>query len=105
MIWQMWSRAYLPQWYTRTTEKVEQYRTLSEGDLVRLIDDSVKSCAYKMARVVGDIPSKGRSYSFSDCQDINWDIPKALGETGATILLQVFSREKQCRRCSCQHTK
>ena len=27
------------------------------------------------------------------CQDINEDIPEAPGETGATILLQVFSRE------------
>ena len=57
MIRQRWSREYLPLGKTRTKYNVGQHRALSLGDLVWLIDDSVRPCYYKLARVLETYPA------------------------------------------------
>ena len=52
MIWKRWSNEYLPQWNQRQKWSNQEKRTISEGDLVWLVDESAKRCDYKMARVV-----------------------------------------------------
>ena len=52
MIWKRWSNEYLPQWNQRKKWSNQEKRTISEGDLVWLVDESAKRCDYKMARVV-----------------------------------------------------
>ena len=52
MIWKRWTREYLPQWYQRSKWSKEHVRNLKEGELVWLVDDSVKRCKYKLGRFI-----------------------------------------------------
>ena len=52
MIWKRWTREYLPQWNQRSKWSKEHVRNLKEGELVWLVDDSVKRCEYKLGRVI-----------------------------------------------------
>lgn len=56
MIWKRWITEYLPKWNVRTKWASHDGRVLKEGDLVWLIDESVKRCDSKMARVVEVFP-------------------------------------------------
>ena len=51
MIWKGWTGEYLPQWNQRSKWSKEQVRNLKEGELVWIVDDSVKRCEYKMGRI------------------------------------------------------
>ena len=51
MIWKRWTREYLPQWNQRSKWSKEHVRNLKEGELVWLVDDSVKRCEYKLRRI------------------------------------------------------
>ena len=44
MIWKRWNREYLPQWNQRSKWSKEHVRNLKTGELVWLVDDSVKRC-------------------------------------------------------------
>ena len=48
MIWKRWTGEYLPQWNQRSKWSKEHVRNLKEGELVWLVDDSVKRCEYKL---------------------------------------------------------
>ena len=50
MIWKRLTREYLPQW--RSLWSKEHVRNLKEGELVWLVDDSVKRCEYKLGRII-----------------------------------------------------
>ena len=52
MIWKRWTRECLPQWNQRSKWSKEHVRKLKEGELVWIVDDSVKRCEYKMGRVI-----------------------------------------------------
>ena len=54
MIWKRWTRNYLPlpQWNQRSKWSKEHVRNLKEGELVWLVDDSVKRCDYKLGRIL-----------------------------------------------------
>ena len=52
MIWKRWTREYLPQWNQRSKWSKEHVQNLKEGELVWLIDDSVKRCEYKLGQVI-----------------------------------------------------
>ena len=52
MIWKRWTREYLPQWNQRSKWSKEHVRNLKEGELVWMVDESVKRCEYKMGRVI-----------------------------------------------------
>ena len=52
MIWKSWTREYLPQWNQRLKWSKEHVRNLKEGELVWLVDDSVKRCEYKIGRFI-----------------------------------------------------
>ena len=52
MIWKRWTREYLPQWNQRSKWSKETVRNLNQGELVWLIDDSVRRCDYKLGRIV-----------------------------------------------------
>ena len=52
MIWKRWTREYLPQWNKRSKWSKEHVRNLKEGELVWLVDDSVKRCEYKLGRII-----------------------------------------------------
>ena len=52
MIWKRWTREYLPQWNQRSKWSEEHVRNLKEGELVRLVDDSVKRCEYKFGPII-----------------------------------------------------
>ena len=52
MIWKRWTREYLPQWNQRSKWSKEHVRNLKEGDLVWLVDDSVKRGEYNLGRIV-----------------------------------------------------
>ena len=52
MIWKRWTREYLPQWNQRSKLSKEHVRNLKEGELVWLVDDSVKRCEYKLGRII-----------------------------------------------------
>ena len=52
MIWKRWTREYLPQWNQRSKWSKENVRNLKEGELVWLVDDSVKRCEYKFGRII-----------------------------------------------------
>ena len=52
MIWKRWTREYLPQWNQRSKWSKEHVRNLKEGELVWLVDDSVKRYEYKLGRII-----------------------------------------------------
>ena len=52
MIWKRWTREYLPQWNQRSKWSKEHERNLKEGELVWLVDVSVKRCEYKLGRII-----------------------------------------------------
>ena len=52
MIWKRWTREDLPQWDQRSKWSKEHVRNLKEGELVWLVDDSVKRCEYKLGRII-----------------------------------------------------
>ena len=52
MIWKRWTREYLPQWNQRSKWSKKHVRNLKEGELVWMVDESVKRCEYKMGRVI-----------------------------------------------------
>ena len=56
MIWKRWTREYLPQWNQRSKWSKEHVRNLKEGELVWLVDDSVKRCEYKLGRIIAIFP-------------------------------------------------
>ena len=51
-MWERWTREYLPQWNQRSKWSKEHVRNLKEGELVWLVDDSVKRCDYKLGRII-----------------------------------------------------
>ena len=51
MIWKRWMKEYLPQWNSRSKWKSEEVRNIQVGELVWLVDESLKRCDYKMGRV------------------------------------------------------
>ena len=56
MIWKRWARDYLPQWNVRPKWGSNDVRALQVGDLVWVIDESVKRCKNQMARVLDVFP-------------------------------------------------
>ena len=52
MIWNRWTGEYLPQWNQRSKWSKEILRNLKKGDLLWLVDDSVKRCEYKLGRLL-----------------------------------------------------
>ena len=52
MIWKRWTREYLPQWNQRSKWSKEHVRNLKEGELVWLVEDSMKRCEYKLGRII-----------------------------------------------------
>ena len=52
MIWKRWTREYLPQWNQRSKWSKEHVRNLKEGEIVWLVDDSVKRCDYKLGGII-----------------------------------------------------
>ena len=52
MIWKRRTREYLPQWNQRSKWSKEHVRNLKEGELVWLVDDSVKRCENKLGRII-----------------------------------------------------
>ena len=42
MIWKRWMKEYLPQWNSRSKWKSEEVRNLQNGELVWLVDESLK---------------------------------------------------------------
>ena len=52
MIWKRWTREYLQQWNQRSKLSKEHVRNLKEGELVWLVDDTVKHCEYKLGRII-----------------------------------------------------
>ena len=51
MIWSRWAKEYLPKWNVRSKWATDDERVLKVGNLVRLIDESVRRNENKMARV------------------------------------------------------
>ena len=60
MIWKKWTRESLPQCNERSKWSKEHVRNLKTGELVWLVDDSVKQCEYKLGRIF-------EIYSGKDC--------------------------------------
>ena len=56
MIWNRWSKQYLPKWNLRSKWATDDERVLEVGDLVWLIDESVGRHENKMARVMEVYP-------------------------------------------------
>ena len=56
MIWKRWTREYLPQWNQRSKWSKEHVRNLKEGELVWLVNDSVKRCENKIGRIIEIFP-------------------------------------------------
>ena len=52
MIWKKWTCEYHPQWNQRSKWSKEHVRNLTEGELVWLVDDSVKRCEYKRGPII-----------------------------------------------------
>ena len=52
MIWKRWTHEYLPQWNHKSRWSKEHVRNLKEGELVWLVDDSLKRCEYKLGRII-----------------------------------------------------
>ena len=56
MIWNRWAKEYLPKWNVRTKWAKDDERILKVGDLVWLIEESVRRHENKMARVIEVFP-------------------------------------------------
>ena len=56
MIWSRWAKEYLPKWNVRSKWATDDERVLKIGDLVWLIDESVRRNENKMARVTDVFP-------------------------------------------------
>ena len=52
MIWKRWTREYLRQWKQRLKWSKEHVRNLEKGELVWLVDDSVKRCEYILRLII-----------------------------------------------------
>ena len=51
-IWKRWTPEYLPKCNQRSKWSKEHVRNLKEGELVRLVDDSLKRREYKLGRII-----------------------------------------------------
>ena len=56
MIWNRWAKKYLPKWNNRSKWATNDERVLKVGELVWLIDESVRRHESKMARVTEVFP-------------------------------------------------
>ena len=52
MIWKRWPLECLPQWKQRSKWSKEHVRIPKEGELVWVIDDTVKRTEYKLTRII-----------------------------------------------------
>ena len=52
MIWKRWTREYLPPWNQSSKWSKEHVRNLKDGELVWIVDDSVKRCECKLGRII-----------------------------------------------------
>ena len=52
LIWKRCNSEYLPQWNQRSKWSKEHVQNQKKGELVWLVDDSVKNCEYKLGRIV-----------------------------------------------------
>ena len=98
MIWNRWSKEYLPKWNVRSNWATDDERVLKVGDLVWLIDESVRRHENRMARVPEVFPGADPIRINEDCR---WSPSKTCSKVG-TCVLWVFSRWKQGRRWSRQ---
>ena len=98
--WRRWTREYLSQWNQRSKWSKEHVRNLKEGELVWLVDDSVKRCEYKLGRIIEiEIHCQRRSCEISKSQNGTWRTKPASREVSARILRWCFRDRKQGRRC------
>ena len=51
MIWKRRTREYLPHWNQRSKWSKEHVRNLKEGELLWLLNDTVKRCEFKLRRI------------------------------------------------------
>ena len=51
MIWKRWNRENLPQWNQSSKWSKEHVQNLKEGELMWLVDDSMKRCEYQLGRI------------------------------------------------------
>ena len=56
MIWKRWTNEYLPQCNVRSKWHKPEHRDLKVGDLVWLVDESIKKTFFQMARVLEVYP-------------------------------------------------
>ena len=57
MIGTRWITEYRPEWNKRSSWATESERKLEIGELVWLVDESLKRSDYKMARVIETFPN------------------------------------------------
>ena len=58
MIWKRWARDYLPKWNVRRKWASNDGRALKIGDLVWVIDESVKRYKNQIARILDVLPGR-----------------------------------------------
>ena len=84
MIWERWTREYLPQWNQRSNRS--NVRNLKERELVWMVDDSVKRCEYKKWTSHQSFQRRRWRRTISESQDGTWRIQQTGSETGASLL-------------------
>ena len=84
-IWKRWTRKYLPQWNQRSKLSKQHVQNLKKGELVWLVDDSVKRCEFKLGRIIEIFTGNDGVVRSANVQ-ITWRAEPPSRETSASIL-------------------
>ena len=99
MIRKRWTREYLPQGNQRSKWSKEHVQNLKEGELVWLIDDSLKRGKYKFGRIIEIFTGNDGVLRSARVKMAKWRAKPASREVSASILRWCFRDRKQGRRC------
>ena len=97
MIWKRWTRENLPQWNQRLKLSKEHLRNLKDGELLWLVNDSLRRCEYKLTNH-WDLHWQRRSCMTSESQNGTWRAKPASREASASTLRWCFRDQKQGQR-------
>ena len=88
MIWRRWTREYLPEWKKRSKWSKKHVRNLKEGELVRLVGETVRWCECKLGQIIENW--QRRCCEISESQNGTWRAKPASREVSASNLRGCF---------------
>ena len=99
MIWRSWTLEYLPQRNQRSKWSKEHVRNLKEGEVVWLLDDSLKHCEYKLRQIIKTFTGNDGVVRSARVEMAHGDLYRPVVKLAPFFYDGFFRDLKQCRRC------